>query len=368
MKSSSKKKQMTQNIAKEIPNLFSVIKNSTSKILCQTCSKELTDNFKTYESSQEKQKEWIEKQKSLEKSRNNEIQELLKVKHKNEMTNCPFSPKIHKKYNQSNKKGKKCRSHSSKSRNHIYQKIKLCSQNYCTVRNESESFIRLQNLKKITKRNNENILQKSISRNYYLKTTVYERLTSDKVLPKKDPSQYDIKNIKSPQPSNNYNNLSFKPIITRKAKNLKRKKETTFSLLYVDAIQRIRDYNRKLVKEKKTTQKESTTIHTNKESNIVLFRKFNREIRQIFSRESGGNNSLNLIQLMSLLTLTGFTDLKTDKDKNLIYDIWHLLKGDEHQGIIFRNIYVFLLSVLGLYFPWMNEESEIKVQELSNLN
>ena len=71
---------------------------------------------------------------------------------------------------------------------------------------------------------------------------------------------------------------------------------------------------------------------------------------------------------MSLLTLTGFTDLKTDKDKNLIYDIWHLLKGDEHQGIIFRNIYVFLLSVLGLYFPWMNEESEIKVQELSNLN
>ena len=97
-------KESKTTVKKKQVSLFE-IRNQTSKLLSQTCTKDFTDNIKTFESLQEKQKEWIEKQKCLEISRKNEIKELIKVEHRKKMANCLFSPIIHI-YNQKNKRRK----------------------------------------------------------------------------------------------------------------------------------------------------------------------------------------------------------------------------------------------------------------------
>ena len=63
-----------------------------------------------------------------------------------------------------------------------------------------------------------------------------------------------------------------------------------------------------------------------------------------------------------MLALLGFIELNTKidntKERILVFDMWQLLRGEEHNGIEEHNLLVFLLGVLNLYSPWLSRLSD----------
>ena len=143
--------------------------------------------------------------------------------------------------------------------------------------------------------------------------------------------------------------------------------EEAFKMLYKDALKRLNNHNIQIQNFEKQIKKETNKSFVLTKSHKILFKKFNSEFEEAFSRIASDSKLLSYVEAISLMTMLGFLNIKSKKaesnDRFLLYDMWHLMKGDELGGISRRNALVFLLSVLGFYSDWMSQPSS-----LSNVN
>jgi len=107
--------------------------------------------------------------------------------------------------------------------------------------------------------------------------------------------------------------------------------------------------------------------YSNDTSNKILFQKFVSDFDDCFkSIDSEVTQSLDFLQLCCLLEFMGFLTVpdafKPDeslhkKEGLLIKEIWRILQSKDNLRASYRNSKVFLLAVMGFYFPWMSKPS-----------
>jgi len=150
-------------------------------------------------------------------------------------------------------------------------------------------------------------------------------------------------------------NLSFIPTIHKKSKKIVRE-DRVDNLLYYDALRR----QHKVVENSKNTKKSSSVAPLSAASKRAVATRFIKEfdIGILEFLEIDKEPKLNYLQLNEFLKKLCF--LKESEyienphftpERLLLYDMWYMLRADQYRGIHRRNLLMFLLAVLDLYFP-----------------
>jgi len=149
--------------------------------------------------------------------------------------------------------------------------------------------------------------------------------------------------------------LSFIPTIHKKSKKIVRD-EKVENLLYYDALRR----QHKVVENSKNTKKPSSVAPLSSASKRAVATRFIKEfdIGILEFLEIDREPKLNYLQLNEFLKKLCF--LKESEyienphftpERLLLYDMWYILRADQYKGIHRRNLLMFLLAVMDLYFP-----------------
>lgn len=177
-------------------------------------------------------------------------------------------------------------------------------------------------------------------------------------------------------------NLSFNPEINERSKRLRRG-STVDSLLYGDAKRRAQSLSRRQAEEQLRLQAQGCASHVLDKSETCLADRFSHEFDRAFDRASRGACLLSYLKTAELLTMMGFMDGGKDKGElsrtsshalgsvtssvgdasgaransegALLYDMWQVLRGEDLGGVSRRNLRAFLLAVMGIYQPWMEQ-------------
>ena len=204
---------------------------------------------------------------------------------------------------------------------------------------------RLYNASKDRKKRMENVDQRAI-------LSVNGRLeeTSRFVDPRTDENLLIIKNKESIGKTRD----GFTPNIDKKSKSIKRYQRVD-SILYDDAIRR--QNKQREISHQRNNSSCITMSSVSKQALAVRFiKEFDQGILEFL--ESPKVPKLSYIQVNEFLKKLCF--LKDSEninhprciiERNLLYDMWFILKCDQYDGVHRRNLLVFLLSVLNLYFP-----------------
>ncbi|CAI2363060.1 unnamed protein product [Moneuplotes crassus] len=105
-------------------------------------------------------------------------------------------------------------------------------------------------------------------------------------------------------------------------------------------------------------QGRSTTIDENDEQ-IESLRQFNLCFHEVVKKNDTTNcGILNYKKAVSVLTDLGFMRLSYEKEiltreRQLLFDIWRICKGNQNNGINIRNFKLFLLAIMKFNFSWM---------------
>jgi len=316
-------------------------------------NKEILDSIER-DNKKNIQQAWLERQKIYEKKAQENLSALTEKLQSEKMNNCTFSPQVN-----SNSTRRTIEEFYQEQENFVHKReTKLKSKNEEIESNKQFTFSPSLNpkTKQIT-----DLFRKGNS--IEEQKNVFSRLKSRE------------NNCSEQRKSPNNYTLLFNPKINSKSTNIKRN-SNTYDMLYEDALHRVINYNKKLNDKTKKEKAETNKSFMLFKSKLYLVKRFNKEFFEAFDRVACGRPMINYLQMVSLLTMLGFINLKpnSNQDKsNLVYDIWHLLRGDEFEGVSKRNIHVLLLSILGFYSNWMhtnesitNEKNQYIIIEESN--
>jgi len=100
------------------------------------------------------------------------------------------------------------------------------------------------------------------------------------------------------------------------------------------------------------------------EQQIESLRQFNLCFHEVVKKADPHNRGiLNYKKAVSVLTDLGFMQYSNEqkflnqKERQLLFDIWRILKGNENNGINIRNFKLFLLAIMKFNFSWMKAQT-----------
>ena len=179
-------------------------------------------------------------------------------------------------------------------------------------------------------------------------------------------------------------NCSFHPAINSRSKNLRRN-TTVGAILYNDAKRRAVSISKKREENEKMFVSYHRDSHVLGKSEDYLVERFSAEFDREFEKVAKGGEILSYLKTAEFLAILGFacggdnkgstelgkvssrlqkvlgnltatpTPQKCSGEGVLLYDMWQLLHGEDFGGVSRRNIKAFLLAVLGLHQPWMED-------------
>jgi len=170
---------------------------------------------------------------------------------------------------------------------------------------------------------------------------------------------------------------TFQPNIHKKSKNIKRDKKVG-DILYYDALRR----KTKSIEASKMADKSVKKSKMSQASKRALATRFIREfdLAIVEFLEVGKPPMLDYVQLSEFLTKMrflkepiSFDAPQSTPEKVLLYDMWYNLQADKYKGVHRRNLLVFVLAIMGLYYQItkiqkQDENAEGSVSESAEKN